>query len=322
MTATRYILRTNGIDDSATYTSKNKAIAEAQAYVGAAERMERDATEHTHVIQIRTQLSGKIVFDQTVVVPALPSKSLTDVTPHTGTQVCGHCWKTAQWQFKTEGMTDFECTQHAMEWWPEETQAYADSTLTAVEPQAATQPLSGLAEDWQAAMTGKPQPRTGVIAPTLSAQAPSQTLDTAKSYSGTELCGWCGETATTTIQVAGQSHPEFACPTHMAEYFPYLNNTQHLSALCPNITHGCEHTMAMNDDGYAVACVEYANSLGIDWKDSERIPVSLVKEYGLPYAYIGEAVNLYHLGLWGHQDGFRRNDLVTLGSFFAIMSNR
>jgi hypothetical protein len=74
MAGTRYIVSTNGVDLSTTYASKARAIETANAYVFGAERMTRTTTEQTHVIQIRTVATGKIVFDQTVIVPALPSE--------------------------------------------------------------------------------------------------------------------------------------------------------------------------------------------------------------------------------------------------------
>lgn len=92
------------------------------------------------------------------------------------------------------------------------------------------------------------------------------TLDTAKIHTGTELCGWCDETAAFAVQVAGMSHEDLACTTHFADYYPYLNNAQRESALCPNVERGCSHTMVENEQGYGVACTEYADARGIAWR--------------------------------------------------------
>jgi hypothetical protein len=71
-TRTRYVVTTNGVDLSDTYASKGKALETAQAYVWAAERMARDSQEHVHTISVRTVRTGKIVFERSVTVPALP----------------------------------------------------------------------------------------------------------------------------------------------------------------------------------------------------------------------------------------------------------
>lgn len=92
------------------------------------------------------------------------------------------------------------------------------------------------------------------------------TLDTVKINSGTDTCGWCAENAAFTVRIAGMSHDDHACKIHFARYYPYLNNAQHQSALCPNVEKGCSHTMAQNEDGYGVACVEYADAHGIAWQ--------------------------------------------------------
>jgi hypothetical protein len=95
----------------------------------------------------------------------------------------------------------------------------------------------------------------------------SATLDTCKINTDSTLCGWCGTRATMIITIAGQSHDESACAPHFLEYFPYLANRERVSALCPNVTHGCDHTIAINGEGYGIACVEYANAHNIEWRE-------------------------------------------------------
>lgn len=92
------------------------------------------------------------------------------------------------------------------------------------------------------------------------------TLDTVKIHTGNELCGWCDETAAFTVKIASMSHEDHACKIHFAAYYPYLNNAQRESALCPDVENGCSHTMAQNEEGYGVACVEYADARGIAWQ--------------------------------------------------------
>ena len=94
------------------------------------------------------------------------------------------------------------------------------------------------------------------------------TLDTVKIHTGSELCGWCDDTAAYTVTIAGMSHEDHACKIHFAEYYPYLDNAQRESALCPDVTRGCDHTMAQNGEGYGVACVEYADAHGIAWRQT------------------------------------------------------
>lgn len=60
--ATTYILTTNGTDHSITYTSKAKAVETAQTYVWGAQESKRGE----HHITVRTEKTGKIVFDETV----------------------------------------------------------------------------------------------------------------------------------------------------------------------------------------------------------------------------------------------------------------
>lgn len=79
---TTYVLTTNGVDHGATYTRKADALKTAQSYVWAAERMERDNSTHVHVIEVRTRRTGKIVFSESVTVPALPVPAVeTPSTP-------------------------------------------------------------------------------------------------------------------------------------------------------------------------------------------------------------------------------------------------
>jgi hypothetical protein len=100
------------------------------------------------------------------------------------------------------------------------------------------------------------------------AWTPPKTLDTVTRHVGHELCGWCDETAAFTVTIGGMSHADNACTAHFAEYYPHLNNAQHASALCPNVDRGCSHTMAQNDQGYGVACAEYADAHGIAWRQT------------------------------------------------------
>jgi len=81
----------------------------------------------------------------------------------------------------------------------------------------------------------------------------------------TTLCGWCDKVADRKIQIPTQSHPEYACASHFREYFPYLSNPQMESALCPDVEKGCSHTMVQNEQGWGVACQEYADARGIQW---------------------------------------------------------
>jgi hypothetical protein len=82
---------------------------------------------------------------------------------------------------------------------------------------------------------------------------------------GTTLCGWCDKVADRKIDVVAQSQADYACADHFRKYYAYLSNPQMKSALCPSVDRGCSHTMAQNEEGYGVACVEYANARGIQW---------------------------------------------------------
>jgi hypothetical protein len=95
----------------------------------------------------------------------------------------------------------------------------------------------------------------------------SATLDTATKIDTAELCGWCDATASHKITIPTMSHDDYACPEHFREYFPYLANPQQRSALCPDVERGCGHTMAQNEEGYGVACSEYADAHGIQWRE-------------------------------------------------------
>jgi hypothetical protein len=41
-----------------------------------------------------------------------------------------------------------------------------------------------------------------------------------------------------------------------------------VSALCPNVLTGCSHTMVQNTEGVGVACAEWADAHGIEWRQS------------------------------------------------------
>lgn len=256
MATTRYILSSNGIDHSTLYTSKAKVLETAQAYVWAAQHTAQDTTEQVHHITVRTATTGKIVFDETVTVPA----KIDDT--------CGGTYELCSVASKTGRCT---CPKPAP-----------------VEPQMATQPLcegrpgsyGGCAMRTDG-IQGVPAPATVVIDGHQHCEAHAQmaprlgyvpvtdsgTLDTAElNTDDSILCGWCDKTADRKIQIAGQSHPEFACAGHFREYFPYLSNPQMISALCPDVTHGCKHTMAQSEEGYGVACVEYADAQGVQWQ--------------------------------------------------------
>jgi hypothetical protein len=88
------------------------------------------------------------------------------------------------------------------------------------------------------------------------------------------MCGWCDKRAEYIITIPTMSHDEVACVEHFRGYFPYLANIQLQSALCPDVEKGCSHTMAQSEDGYGVACVEYADALGIAWMRVSRISLS------------------------------------------------
>lgn len=80
------------------------------------------------------------------------------------------------------------------------------------------------------------------------------------------LCGWCDSPAAVAVTIPTMSHVDHACAAHFARYYPYLNNPQGWSALCPRVSEGCDHTMAQDDQGYGVACVEWADAHGIQWR--------------------------------------------------------
>lgn len=50
-----------------------------------------------------------------------------------------------------------------------------------------------------------------------------------------------------------------------------------LSKFCPNVYTGCSHSMAMDEDGTGVACVEWCDERGIEWVKRPVPGVSLVK---------------------------------------------
>lgn len=50
-------------------------------------------------------------------------------------------------------------------------------------------------------------------------------------------------------------------------------------------------------------------------------PVSLVKEYGLPYPFIGVSYDAAAHGLPAHAEGLSMNDPITLASVFRVMTN-
>jgi hypothetical protein len=111
----------------------------------------------------------------------------------------------------------------------------------------------------------------------------SATLDTCKINTDTsETCGWCDRMANMIVTIPTMSHDEWACSLHFLEYFPYLANRERVSALCPNVSHGCDHTIAVNGDGYGVACVEYANSQGIEWREFNDVS-DMVDNVRRPY---------------------------------------
>jgi hypothetical protein len=59
---TTYILTTNGTDHTVTYTNKAKAIEAAQVYVWGAQ----ESNQGEHHISVRTQKTGKVIFEETV----------------------------------------------------------------------------------------------------------------------------------------------------------------------------------------------------------------------------------------------------------------
>lgn len=255
MATTRYIVNTNGVDLSATYTSKAKALENAQAYVWAAQRTEHTATERTHHITVRTATTGKIVFNETVTVPA----KIDDVCGGTY-ELCSLASKTGRCGCPTpEPVAPQTAVQPPCEGRPGSYGGCAMNTdgIRGV-PALATVVIDG---HQHCEAHAQMAPRLGYVPVTDSGTLDTATLNT----DGTTLCGWCDKVADRKIQIASQSHPEYACADHFREYFPYLSNPQMESAFCADVEKGCSHTMAQNEEGYGVACVEYANARGIQW---------------------------------------------------------
>lgn len=49
------------------------------------------------------------------------------------------------------------------------------------------------------------------------------------------------------------------------------------SPLCPDVLKGCSHTMVQNDEGVGVACAEWADAHGIEWRQAPAPGVTLAK---------------------------------------------
>lgn len=296
MTNTRYIVSTNGVDLSTTYASKGKALETANAYVYGAERMTRDETEHTHVITVRTERTGKIVFDQSVTVPALPAPApqapvqapsayrASTITAAPSGTLCG-------FTFSNGGRPSCKGTDGA--------------------PSAA---VHTLLRDLPVAKAGTPL--CGYHSP-FDVQV-SDSLDSATTHTGNSLCSYCEASAEFTVTLPSEGQTDYACGVHFAEHYPYLNNSQRRSALCPDVTKGCSHSMAMSEFGYGTACVEYADAQGIEWHLPAK-GVSLAKEYGLPYPYAGSDLSAETLRQYpGHTGGLFANDPISLASLLRI----
>jgi hypothetical protein len=68
------------------------------------------------------------------------------------------------------------------------------------------------------------------------------------------------------VDVSGMSYAEFYAWVY--DVVTTQQDAAPVSALCPDIHTGCSHTMAMNEDGHGVACVEYADAHGIEWRQT------------------------------------------------------
>ncbi len=69
-------------------------------------------------------------------------------------------------------------------------------------------------------------------------------------------------------------------------------------AFCPDVWTGWAHTTVQNSEGVGVACAEYADALGIEWREPSPVGVSLAKPSDLRNAWMLEFNDLDRLADW------------------------
>lgn len=103
----------------------------------------------------------------------------------------------------------------------------------------------------------------------------------------------------------------------------HAQNQGQVSPFCPNVLTGCAHSMAMDEEGVGVACVEWADAHGIQWIKEPKAGVSLTKTTdGEPVADTDAGhgfVAGWSLPGWVWRDLLRNNPcaLVTTFTWFA-----
>lgn len=276
MATTTYTLTTNGITHTLTYTSKARAIAEAEAYV---QGWAQSGLTGRNVITVQTVATGKEVYrhethtepvaDTTTEAVEAVQEAVSEPYsgPAVGTYYPSIPGARTLWESKPLYVGDrrvsvavetgglayvFIGCNKAETGWDVDVSHMSDAEFYAWINDVAE--ASRIAEDAriQANLAQWERDLLSASFPPVDAAVVTVAMNLTK-----KVCDWDSEYVVAPYVVTADGWSNYACPTHLAQWFPET------SPLCPSVEHGCSHTMAVNGEGVGVACVEYAQSHNI-----------------------------------------------------------
>ena len=135
-------------------------------------------------------------------------------------------------------------------------------------------------------------------------------------YTGTQ--SWGPASVTVVKPWGGHRNPLYvvAVDGERGTYVVAESDLEPLTMVCPDVYTGCTHTMAMNENGEGVACVEWCDARGTTWV--RPVGVTLAKASDDVACVVPRAVRMSRYLPYAWM--LRGNDLDGLSDWFALRS--